>query len=161
MSLHRYTAQTLRNTGGSLEKLHEETYWKCVAPGCEYREEEWIKSPSDPPMHSSSPRETTELRSWRRFPVELSSSVSSMGPEWDGTAVNLSRQGCAIHSTTLVQKGDRLHVLIFPGANQTPIEVEVSQVRWTASEQFGVEFLTLTPGEAIRLEDLLAIIGKG
>jgi len=45
MSLHRYTSQTLRNTGGSLEKLHEETYWKCVAPGCEYREEEGIKSP--------------------------------------------------------------------------------------------------------------------
>ena len=60
-----------------------------------------------------------------------------------------------------VQKGDRLHVLIFPGANQMPIEVEVAQVRWVGSEQFGVEFLTLTPGEAIRLEDLLTIIGKG
>ena len=71
--------------------------------------------------------------------MELSSSVSSTGPEWDGTAGNLSRQGCAIHSTTPVQKGDRLHVLI----------------------QFGVEFMTLAPGEAIRLENLLAIIGKG
>ena len=101
-----------------------------------------------------------ELRSWRRFSVELSSSLSSTGPEWDGTAVNLSRQGCAIHSTTPVLKGDRLHVLIFPGANQTPIEVEVAQVRWVESVQFGVEFLTLTPGEAIRLEDVLSFIGK-
>jgi len=120
-----------------------------------------IESPSDPPIRSSSSLETNDLRGWRRFPVELSSSVSSTGPEWDGTAFNLSRQGCAIHSTRPVQKGDRLHVLIFPGANQTPIEVEVAQVRWTASKQLGVEFLTLTPGEAIRLEDLLAIIGKG
>jgi len=39
--------------------------------------------------------------------------------------------------------------------------VEVAQVRWIGREQFGVEFLTLTPGEAIRLEDLLTIIGKG
>jgi len=77
-------------------------------------------------MRSSSHRETNEIRSCRRFSVELSSSVFSTGPEWDGTAVNLSRQGCAIHSTTPVQKGDRLHVLIFPGANQMPIEVEVA-----------------------------------
>jgi len=54
MNLHRYTAQTLKNTGGSLEKFHEETYWKCVASGCEYREEEGIKSPADPPPRSSS-----------------------------------------------------------------------------------------------------------
>ncbi|MGH7182716.1 MAG: hypothetical protein ACREJN_12165 [Nitrospiraceae bacterium] len=40
-----------------------------------------------------------------------------------------------------------------------PIEVEVAQVRWAASEQFGVEFLTLAPYEAIRLQDLLTIIG--
>jgi len=66
----------------------------------------------------------------------------------------------AIHSMTPVQNGDNLHVLIFPGANQTPIEVEVAQVRWVGSEQFGVEFLTLTPGEALRLEDILTIIGK-
>jgi len=41
-----------------------------------------------------------------------------------------------------------------------PIEVEVAQVRWVGSEQFGVEFLTLTPGETIRLEDTLPIIGR-
>ncbi len=100
-------------------------------------------------------------RKWQRFPVELFSSVSSTGPGWDGTAVNLSRQGCAIQSAAVVHLGDSLHVLIFPGANQSPIEVEVAQVRWVAGEQFGVEFLTIAPGEAIRLESLLAIIGKG
>lgn len=117
------------------------------------------EGPSNPPILSSSPpSEPNKDRKWRRFPVELSSSVSSTGPEWSGTAINLSHQGCAIHSSTPVHNGDYLHVLIFPGANQTPIEVEVAQVRWAASEQFGVEFLILAPCEAIRLQNLLTII---
>ena len=116
-----------------------------------------IEGPSNP--LSSSPSVPHQVRSWRRFPVELMSSVSSTGPEWDGTVVNLSRQGCAIHSTTPVHTGDYLHVLIFPGANQSPIEIEVAQVRWAAKGQFGVEFLTLAPYEANRLENMLRIIG--
>ena len=159
-NLHRYTAHSIKSTGQGIERLKEETYWRCVSPGCEYREEEGIESPSDSPPLSSSPRETTNLRSWTRFPVELSSSVSSTGPEWDGTVVNLSRQGCAIHSTTPVKSGDNLHMLIYPGANQTPIEVEVAEVRWALNEQFGVEFVSLAPAEAIRLERLLTIVGK-
>ena len=115
--------------------------------------------PSNPPTRSLSSSETPEVnRKWRRFAVELYSSVSSTGPEWSGTAINLSRLGCAIYSSTPVHKGELLRILIFPGANQTPIEVEVAQVRWSANEQFGVEFLTLTPAEAIRLQDLLAIL---
>ena len=110
------------------------------------------------PIICSSPP-SSEHRKWRRFPVELLSSISSAGPEWTGTAVNLSRQGCAISSTTSVQSGENLHVLIFPGANQTPIEVEVAQVRWAASGLFGVEFLTLAAREAIRLQDLLTLFG--
>src|SRR5262245_40461469 len=115
---------------------------------------------SDAPSNLlSSCSEPTDVRKWRRFPVELLSSVSSTGPEWSGTTINLSRQGCAIHSTTPVQKGDYLHVLIFPGANQTPIEVQVAQVRWAAKAAFGVEFLRLTLFETTRLQNLLTLIG--
>ena len=74
-------------------------------------------------------------------------------------AVNLSREGCTIRSTTPVQKDDYLGLLIFPSANQAPIEVGVARVRWSANEQFGVEFLTLSPRDASRLQDLLTIIG--
>ena len=100
------------------------------------------ETPSNPPTLSSSPRETRkEARKFRRVPVELTSLFSADGPEWSGTAVNISREGCAIRSTTPVQTGDYLRVLISPCANQTPIEVGVARVRWTANEQFGVEFL--------------------
>jgi len=113
----------------------------------------------NPPTRPSPPSGPQNNRKWQRFPVELSSSISSTGSEWNGTAVNLSRQGCAISSATSVQSGDNLHVLIFPGANQTPIEVEVAQVRWASIGVFGVEFLTLVPREAIRLQDLLTLFG--
>jgi hypothetical protein len=119
-----------------------------------------FETPSNPPTLSSSPSETRkEERKFRRVPVELSSLCSADGPEWSGTAVNLSREGCAIHSTTPVQTGDYLRLLIFPGANQTPIEVGIARVRWSANEQFGVEFMTLAPRDATRLQDFLTIIG--
>ncbi|HLA61037.1 MAG TPA: PilZ domain-containing protein [Nitrospiraceae bacterium] len=118
------------------------------------------KTSSNPPTLSSSPRETRkEERKCRRVPVAFTSLFSADGPEWSGTAINLSREGCAIRSTTPVQKGDYLHVLIFPGPNQTPIEVGVARVRWAANEQCGVEFMTLAPRDATRLQDLLTLIG--
>ena len=118
------------------------------------------EQPSNPPTLSSSPSETRkEERKFRRVPVEFSSLFSADGPEWSGTVINLSREGCAIRSTTPVQKGDYLHLLIFPCANQTPIEVGVARVRWAANEQCGVEFMTLAPRDATRLQDLLTIIG--
>jgi hypothetical protein len=118
------------------------------------------ETPSNPPTPSSSPRETrVEERKFRRFPVELTSLFSTDEPEWSGTAIDLSRKGCAIRSTTSLQPGAYLHVLIFPGPNQTPIEVGVARVRWAANEQFGVEFITIAPRDAIRLQDLLTLIG--
>jgi PilZ domain len=118
------------------------------------------ETPSNPPPRSSSPRETRkEQRKCRRVPVACTSLFSADGPEWSGTAINLSREGGAIRSPTPVQKSEYLGVLIFPGPNQTPIEVGVARVRWAATEQCGVECLPLAPREATRLQDLLTLIG--
>ena len=118
------------------------------------------ETPSNPPTLSSSPRETRkEERKFRRVPVALTSLFSPDEPEWSGTAIDLSREGCAILSTTPVEQGDYFHLLIFPGTNQPPIEVGVARVRWEANEQFGVEFITLAPRDATRLQDLLTILG--
>jgi hypothetical protein len=37
--------------------------------------------------------------------------------------------------------------------------VGVARVRWAAHEHFGVEFMTLAPRDATRLQDLLALMG--
>ena len=119
------------------------------------------ETPSNAPPLSSSPSETRkEKRTFRRVPVDLSCLCSADGPnEWSGTAINLSRKGCAIRSSRPVQTGDDLGVLIFPCANQTPIEVSVARVRWAAHEQFGVEFMTLAPRDATRLQEFLTLMG--
>lgn len=118
------------------------------------------QSPNAPPLPPSPIATGQEQRKFRRIPVELSCLFSADGPdEWSGVAINLSREGCAIRSMTPVQKGDYLRVLLFASANQTPIEVGVAPVRWSANGQFGVEFITLTPRDASRLQDLLTIIG--
>ncbi|OAI47249.1 hypothetical protein AYO43_04730 [Nitrospira sp. SCGC AG-212-E16] len=116
---------------------------------------------SSPPTIPSSPREAhKEARKFRRIPVDLLCLFSADGPhEWSGTVVNLSREGCAIRSTTPVQKDQYLHVLLFRSANQPPIEVGAAPVRWSANEHFGVEFITLTARDANRLQSLLTIIG--
>ena len=119
-------------------------------------ESSWNLSPL-----SLSPSETRqEQRKFRRIPVELHCLFSSGGPdEWSGTVFSLSGEGCAVRSTTPVHKGDYLRVQIFPGANQTPIEVGVAPVRWSWNEHFGLEFMMLTSRDAARLQDFLAMLG--
>jgi hypothetical protein len=117
-------------------------------------------SPPAPPLSSSPPGGHKESRKFRRISVEFPCWFSADGPhEWSGTTVNLSRAGCAIRSTTPVQKGQDIRVLIFLAANQTPIEVTEVPVRWSANEHFGVEFITLTSRDANRLQTLLTNIG--
>jgi PilZ domain len=116
-------------------------------------------SPSSQPVSPSLREAPQEARKFRRIPVDFPCLFSAEGPhEWSGTTVNLSREGCAIRSTTPVQKDQDLCVLLFLSANQAPIEVRVAPVRWSANDQFGVEFITLTPRDANRLQDLLTII---
>lgn len=100
-----------------------------------------------------------ENRKFQRVPVECFSVFSVEGPEGSGTVVNLSREGCTVCSASPLPLGAALRVLIYPGANQAPIEVEVARVRWATLGQFGVEFMTLAPREATRLQEFLTLIG--
>lgn len=98
-------------------------------------------------------------RKFPRFTVELPCVYSKdNGPALNGTTVNLSRGGCAIRCSTPIEKGDCLKVLIFPSVNQSPIEVGLAPVQWAASEQFGVEFITLLASDSKRLHDLLMVM---
>jgi hypothetical protein len=99
-------------------------------------------------------------RQFPRFPVEVFSLCSKdNGPDWHGTAFNLSRGGCAIRSTTPVQKGEHLKMHLFPSTNMSPIEVSLAPVRWATAEQFGVEFVMLSAFDTKRLLAYLAVIG--
>jgi hypothetical protein len=99
-------------------------------------------------------------RKFPRFPVEYPCVYATdNGSHSDGTAINLSRGGCAIRSSSPVERGDYLQLLIFPSPNQGHIEVVSAPVRWATREQFGVEFMTLQPTDVARLQGLLTSLG--
>lgn len=99
-------------------------------------------------------------RQFPRFQAEVFSLYSKgNGPDWNGTAFNLSRGGCAIRGTTPVQKGEHLNMLLFPSTSMSPIEVSLAPVRWATTEQFGVEFVSLSAFDTKRLVTYLAVIG--
>lgn len=98
-------------------------------------------------------------RKYPRFFVDLPCLYSKEnGQEVNGTINNLSKGGCAVHSSTPVLKGDYIRLRIFPSSNHPPIEISLAPVRWVRDEQFGVEFITLTPRDSRRLDGYLMFI---
>jgi hypothetical protein len=98
-------------------------------------------------------------RRFHRFPVEIPCLYSiDGGPDSNGTVVNLSRGGCAVHGTLPVKKGHYLQVRLLPDAHHPPIEVGLAPVRWATDHAFGVEFITLAPRDAKRLQGYLTFL---
>jgi PilZ domain-containing protein len=98
-------------------------------------------------------------RRFPRFAVELPCLYSQgTAPDSNGTAVNVSRGGCAIRGLTPVQKGDYLRIRLFPSPTLSPIEIGLAPVRWATDDYFGVEFITLTFRDAKRLQAYLTLI---
>lgn len=83
------------------------------------------------------------------------------GREWQGTVLNLSCDGCAVRKTVPVHRGDILRLLLFPTPNRSAIEVDHAVVRWATLEQFGAEFIMLSPRNTKRLSDYLAVFEEG
>ena len=103
-------------------------------------------------------QDTKDARKFPRYPVELPCLFSGdEGPDWSGTAINLSHGGCAIRSTAPVKPGDYLRLLLFLSREEGPIEVGLAPVRWATTDQFGVEFIMLAPRDVKRLQELVAL----
>src|SRR5437879_11955215 len=78
---------------------------------------------SSPSNVSSSPSETRkEERKFRRFPVEIPCFLSADGPEWNGMAFYLSREGCSIRRSTPFQRDGCLCWLIHPSADAARLD---------------------------------------
>jgi hypothetical protein len=80
-----------------------------------------------------------------------------MVPIGAGRPLICRREGCAIRSTTPVQKGDYLRLLIFSSNHECPIEVGLAPVRWATNEEFGVEFIMVAPQDVNRIKDYLTL----
>ena len=84
-------------------------------------------------------------RKFARFSVPGEVTFSSGAIQGQGRLDNLSREGAAIISKTLVARSDYLGLTITLPNGAEPIEVDLAPVRWVRGDQFGVEFIRVQP----------------
>jgi hypothetical protein len=97
-----------------------------------------------------------EQRRCPRFPVRFRSSFTSanvVGGE--GSVIDLSIRGCRVDSNVTVMPGTTLELRIHATEHEPPIAVDQAIVRWARNHLFGVEFMSLQPGEWARLQHLV------
>jgi len=73
----------------------------------------------------------------------------------EGTMFDLSVGGCAVASTTSVQSGSAVRILIRATDLGSPITIESAAVRWSEHGEFGVEFIGVSDVDHHRLRRLL------
>lgn len=91
-----------------------------------------------------------------RFPVRFRSSFTSanvVGGE--GSVIDLSIRGCRVDSRVTVMTGTILELRLHAAEHEPPIAVDQAIVRWSRNHQFGVEFMSLQPGEWARLQHIV------
>jgi PilZ domain len=64
----------------------------------------------------------------------------------EGTVLNVSVPGCAVHSRKPVQPGSYLEMRMLVPDTTSPLRVGLAKVRWCEGRRFGVEFIQM-PGE--------------
>ena len=69
----------------------------------------------------------------------------------EGTVLNVSVPGCAVHSRKRVQPGSYLEMRILVPDTTSPLRVGLAKVRWCEGRRFGVEFIQMPGEDQVRL----------
>jgi PilZ domain len=73
----------------------------------------------------------------------------------EGTVVNVSVPGCAVHSRKRVQSGSYLEMRMLVPDTKSPLRVGLAKVRWCEGRRFGVEFIQMPGDDQVRLGRLV------
>ena len=73
----------------------------------------------------------------------------------EGTVLNVSVPGCAVHSRKRVQPGSYLEMRMLVPDITSPLRVGLAKVRWCEGRQFGVEFIQMPGEDQVRLGRLV------
>ena len=73
----------------------------------------------------------------------------------EGTVLNVSVPGCAIHSRNPVQPGSYIEMRMLVPDATPPLRVGLAKVRWCEGPRFGVEFIQMPGEDQIRLGRLV------
>ena len=73
----------------------------------------------------------------------------------EGTVLNLSVPGCAIHSRKPVQPSSYPEMIMLVPDITPPLRVGLAKVRWCEGRRFGVEFIQMPGQDQVRLGRLV------
>ena len=73
----------------------------------------------------------------------------------EGTVLNVSVPGCAVHSRKRVQPGSYLEMRMLVPDTTPPLRVGLAKVRWCEGRRFGVEFIQMPGVDQVRLGRLV------
>ena len=73
----------------------------------------------------------------------------------EGTVLNVSVPGCAVHSRKRVQPGSYLEMRMLLPDTTPPLRVGLAKVRWCEGHRFGVEFIQMPGEDQVRLGRLV------
>lgn len=90
-----------------------------------------------------------------RIPVGYPANIQSDSGTGEGILLDLSPTGCRMRSDIALNAGAYLALQIAVAQEPTPLEVEVSVVRWIKDGHVGVEFLRYSQGVRKRVTDLV------
>ncbi len=96
-----------------------------------------------------------QLRCNPRIYVRYPASVQTDNGAGQGILFDLSATGCRMQSNVPLTPGSYLALHIETPDTESPLAVEVSVVRWTKDNQFGIEFLRYALGNRERVSDLV------
>ncbi|MDP1949081.1 MAG: PilZ domain-containing protein [Nitrospirota bacterium] len=99
-----------------------------------------------------------EGRKHTRFAVQLPVSFNGDQLSDGGTILNLSAEGCAITSETIVSAEAYLQLTMQLREREEPILVDLAAVRWVSTTRFGVEFIRIRPAEGERLKKFVTAL---
>ena len=99
-----------------------------------------------------------EGRKHTRFAVQLPVSLSGDQLSDGGTILNLSAEGCAITSDTVVSVAAYLQLTMQLREREEPVHVDLAAVRWVSATRFGVEFIKIRPEEGERLRKFVKML---
>jgi len=108
------------------------------------------------------PNKRFALRTYSRFPMQISMMYLGQDSSGQGIAQELSRVGCRILGKDPVVTGETLSVRIALPTFQNPLIIEQATVKWVKGLEFRVAFGQLDDRQADRLQRLLdVLIGSG
>jgi len=92
-----------------------------------------------------------KFRYCERVPTQFPVVFAGEAYVGEGTVLNVSVPGCAVHSRERVQPGSYLEMRMLVPDTTSPLRVGLAKVRWCEGRRFGVEFIRMPGEDQVRL----------